>query len=85
MCHACTRTHTDTRELTKTENGSAQSIIIEYPGTLGTKHGISFAQFELPNASVYRQLENSLIDHLLILHYLGCHAVSYSLSDSIML
>lgn len=31
------------------------------------------------------KLENSLIDHLLIPHYLGCHAVSYSLSDSITL
>lgn len=34
-------TYTHTRELTKTENGRAQSIIIEYPGTSSTKHGIS--------------------------------------------
>lgn len=81
------RRHRDTyiRELIKAENGRAQSIIIEYPGTSGTKHGISLAQFELPSARAYRELENSLIDHLLILHYLSCHTVSYSLSDSIML
>lgn len=49
------------------------------------KRAIGLAQFELRSVRSYRELQDTLIDHLLILHYPGCHAVSYSLSDSIML
>ena len=76
-----TAMHTEINE----NERQAQSIIsniLAFHVRENETRGISLAQFELRSVRIGK-LENSLIDHLLIPHYPGCHAVSYSFSDSI--